>query len=197
MSKITNVFIFASGLAIGSVVTWKLLDAKYEQLIQDEIESMKDMFEKKYSDNQATDEEVIDEPTISEAEGREAADSAKEKPSIIEYASVLQKSGYTDYSGVSKKEEPDTKINNTDAPYVIAPEEFGEFEEYAQIGLTYYSDGVLTDDNNDIIEDVDNVVGLESLSHFGEYEDDSVHVRNDRLKCDYEILQVSETYSNN
>ena len=42
---------------------------------------------------------------------------------------------------------------------------------------------------------MDNVVGLESLTHFGEFEDDSVFVRNDRLKCDYEILLDQRTYS--
>ena len=42
---------------------------------------------------------------------------------------------------------------------------------------------------------MDNVVGLESLAHFGEYEDDSVFVRNDRLKCDYEILLDQRTCS--
>ena len=31
--------------------------------------------------------------------------------------------------------------------------------------------------------------------HFGEYEDDSVFVRNNRLKCDYEILRDEGEYS--
>ena len=51
------------------------------------------------------------------------------------------------------------------------------------------------DDGGDKIEDVDDVVGMESLTHFGEYEDDSVFVRNDRLRCDYEILMDERTYS--
>lgn len=38
-------------------------------------------------------------------------------------------------------------------------------------------------------------IGFESLGHFGEYEDDSVFVRNDRLKTDYEILLDEENYS--
>ena len=50
-------------------------------------------------------------------------------------------------------------------------------------------------EDDEKVEDVDNVVGLESLAHFGEYEDDSVFVRNDRLKCDYEILLDQRTYS--
>ena len=46
-----------------------------------------------------------------------------------------------------------------------------------------------------MIEDVESMIGFESLSHFGEYEDDSVFVRNDARKCDYEILQDQRLYS--
>lgn len=80
-------------------------------------------------------------------------------------------------------------------PYVISPDEFGEFEDYERISLSYYADQILADEDDEKVEDVDNVVGLESLAHFGEYEDDSVFVRNDRLKCDYEILLDQRTYS--
>ena len=45
------------------------------------------------------------------------------------------------------------------------------------------------------VEDVDNVVGEESLNCFGKYEDDSVFVRNDVLKADYEILLDERNYS--
>lgn len=39
------------------------------------------------------------------------------------------------------------------------------------------------------------LLGIDSLNHFGEYEDDSVFVRNDARKCDYEILLDQRTYS--
>ena len=55
------------------------------------------------------------------------------------------------------------------------------------------------DDNDDIIEDLVGVTGFattdELESHFGEYEDDSIFVRNDRLKCDLEILFDRRTYA--
>ena len=52
----------------------------------------------------------------------------------------------------------------------------------------------MADENNEPIEDVDSIIGLESLKHFGEYGDDSVYVRNDELKADYEILLDDEKY---
>ncbi len=89
---------------------------------------------------------------------------------------------------ISNNDEKEEK-DSTDKPYVISPDEFGEFEEYEIITLTYYSDDILTDDCDEPVENIDEVVGLEALTHFGEYEDDAVYVRNDRLKCDYEILR--------
>ena len=63
------------------------------------------------------------------------------------------------------------------------------------ISLTYYSgNGVLVDDNEEQVDNVEELVGEDSLKHFGEYEDDSVYVRNDERKCDYEILLDESNY---
>ena len=43
--------------------------------------------------------------------------------------------------------------------------------------------------------DVENTIGIDSLNHFGEYEEDSVFVRNDIKKCDYEILLDESIYT--
>ena len=183
MNKAGSLFIFAAGAAVGSYVTWKLLKDKYERIAQDEIDSVKEVFAKKENSDDS-------EPTL--AEESEHSD----KPSIIEYAAKLQENGYTNYSDSENKETAHKEDNETvQEPYVISPDEFGEVEEYETISLTYYADQVLTDDNDDVVEDVNNVVGTESLTHFGEYEDDSVFVRNDGLRCDYEILLDQRKFS--
>lgn len=182
MNKAGSLFIFAAGAAFGSFVTWKLFKDKYEQIAQDEIDSVKEVFAKKDSDNE--------EPVLAEESER------NDKPSIIEYAAKLKENGYTNYSDSENKESVyKEEGDSVQEPYVISPEEFGEFGKYDTISLTYYADYVLADDNDDVIEDVDDVVGTESLTHFGEYEDDSVFVRNDRLKCDYEILLDQRNFS--
>lgn len=50
---------------------------------------------------------------------------------------------------------------------MIPPEQFGDNEEHEQISLTYYADGVLADENDEVIEDVEDAVGIDSLNHFG------------------------------
>lgn len=92
-------------------------------------------------------------------------------------------------SDCSEKEENE----EVKKPYVISPEEFDE-KDYDVVSLTYYADDVLTDDWGEVV-DIENTVGRESLTHFGEYEDDSVFVRDDENKVDYEILLDERKYS--
>ena len=67
--------------------------------------------------------------------------------------------------------------------------------KYDRVYLIFYEkDRVLVDDCEEPVEDVENTVGLESLASFGEYEEDSVYVRNDCLQCDYEILLDKRSY---
>lgn len=185
MNKTINFMMFVLGVAVGSVVTWRYVEKKYEQIAQDEIDSVKEVFSKR--------EAEFTENT----EARIKADNAKEKPSVIEYAAWLRKQGYTNYSDMvdEKTEEVKEEPMSVDKPYVIAPEEFGDLDDYETISLTYYADQILADDNDVIVDDVEDVVGFDSLNSFGEYEDDSVFVRNDRLKCDYEILLDQRKYS--
>lgn len=96
---------------------------------------------------------------------------------------------------ISPENDEDFSDKETiEAPYVISPEEFGEYG-YETVSLTYYADGVLTDDNDEPIDDINEIIGIESLNHFGEYEDDIVYVRNDARKSDYEVLKDLNNYA--
>ena len=79
-------------------------------------------------------------------------------------------------------------------PHIIPPGLVGDEDSYDTETLTYYSDGVLTDDQDNPIEDIQGMIGNDSLMHFGEYEPDAVYVRNDRLKIDFEILLDNDRY---
>jgi hypothetical protein len=182
-SILSKVFIFATGAAIGSVVTWKLLEKKindkYEQMYQDEVAAMKALYEPE----QSAKNEPIDDDTCN-------TESAKVDPEKEAYTDILEKNNYVRYSNPKEKEVASMK-----KPYVILPEEFGE-AGYETVTLTYYDDGVLTyAEDDDVIYEIDEIVGYESLQHFGDYEDDAVHVRNDSLEKDYEVLYDERKYS--
>lgn len=172
---------FIFGTVAGFMIAQQLLKDKYEKRYQEERDSLRKTIS-------AANEKNVKRHT--EISPKEAADAAKEKPDLIEYAARLHKEGYTKYGGISGGESAMAV-----RPYVISPEEFGEIEDYERISLIYFADGILTDEGYEVIEDVDETVGEESLDHFGEFEADSVFVRNDLMKCDYEILQDNRTYA--
>lgn len=175
---------FVLGAATGALVANKYLKTKYEKIADEEIASVKAVYWTKTNPEAAAyakkDVEYTEEVY---KQHQQAAEQAKEKPDIVKYAEKLHKEGYTNYSTTAKPDTPDLG-----EPYVIPPEDFGEFDDYEKISLIYWADQVLTDDNNEVVEDLEGSVGIDSLTAFGEYEDDSVFVRNSRLRCDYEIL---------
>lgn len=168
-NKVCAALAFVAGVAAGAAVTWKLVKTKYERIAQEEIDSVKEVFGRR-AETQKPDE--------------------VEEPSVEDCKEVIAECGYSTETTTKKGDE------DVDLPYVISPDEYGDFDNYDLVSLVYYSDGVLTDSADDPIrdEDLDDFVGRDFASHFGEYEDDSVFIRNDRLKIDYEILRDLRTY---
>ena len=189
--NIKNVLLFTAGLVVGSVVTWKMTKDKYEQWANNEIRMMREYYNQK--EEEYYEEEDLDEEPI-EAEVRTERST---KPDLTEYTSRLNESGYTDYSEISKKdEEEDNESDMEEKPYVISPEEFGDFDDYETIELTYYKNGYVTDDQDILMsnDEVEEAIGWNNITRMGEYEEDALHVRNEKRKTDYEILQVFDDY---
>jgi hypothetical protein len=176
------------GAAAGVAVSWKWLKTKYERIAQEEIDSVIEVFSRR--NGRSADESNEDENKVAIEKTVKEPD---EKLGMREYAAMLAEKGYTKYSD-AEQEKKEAKPVKVEKPYTISPEEFRD-SDYEAVSLTYYADGTLTDDMDNIIEDVESMVGLDSLDHFGEYEDDSVFVRNDEAQCDYEILRDSRNYA--
>lgn len=177
-NTIKGLLIFAAGAAVGSVATWQLVKKKYEQIAQEEIDSVKEVFSRKQKS------------CIPDEEKPEKAHSTVTVPYEFTDEAIQKQKDIVDECSYMPKED----IKSA-KPTVISPDDFGEIDEYDKVSLTYYIDGVLADENDEPVEDVDNVIGFTSLNHFGEYEDDSVFVRNDKLRCDFEILLDQRNYS--
>lgn len=105
-----------------------------------------------------------------------------------EFRREVREEGYKgaleDFGYIQTEEE---ETPGLDAPYVIPPSEFDAYDDYTAITLTWYSDGVLADENNAPV-DIE-LVGSKNLEYFGVYEEDAVYIRCDSRKCDYEVLR--------
>ena len=170
-------FIFGAvaGTALGYYIA--------RQRCEEEIESVKEAFREDSEHGEPCAKCDDTDEKASESEIRPAVKEA------IDYMNTVRKAGY------SVAPDPiDDDSDASDIPYEITPNEFGDID-YEEVELVMFADDVLADgDTYDKIEDIDNVVGEDNLLKFGHYEDDRVCVRNDRLKCDYEIIRDERTY---
>lgn len=98
------------------------------------------------------------------------------------------------YNSVPKKqEEPKTTGNKKE---YISPDEVGE-TGFQIITFTYFSDGVLADEDGTAIPEPEalDLLGMGYEKHIGDYEEDCIHIRNHGMQVDYEILKDDRTYS--
>lgn len=180
-NKITGFLMFSAGAIIGSIATWKYIKTKYEQIADEEIESIKELYSKK--------EAKLKENVVVQKEN----ETTNTKPSIYEMKEYLDHIKENGYHNDENKEEGDSDMN--DSPYVISPDEFGNLDDHTCVNLSYYADGVLADDWDTEIIDPDEEVGPDIASHFGEYEEDTIFVRNEKSKVDYEICRDLRTFA--
>lgn len=183
-NTIKTIFAFSIGAAIGSFITWRFTKTMYKRIAQEEIDSVKEIYSKK---SEKDEDEDINNIKKVECDDRFSYENYRTSSEEIEkYDEILNKNGY--------KKGGSEETGNYGRPYYISPEEFAEDDEYEVISLRYYADDVLTDEVDDVIYDWENTVGEDFSDHFGEYEEDSVFVKNDRLKCYYEILRDEDNY---
>ena len=173
-NKVLNAIAFLLGAGVGSIATWKLVETKYKKLAQEEIDSVREVYSKK---------EIALNNEVKKAHACLEANTKNDN--VPSYTNFVKDIGY------HRESEEEESMSNI---YVISPDSYGELG-YEEVSLTYYADDVLAYDDDSVIRNVDKVVGKGSLNTFGEYEDDSVFVRDYDKKIDYEILRDTRKYS--
>ena len=191
-----EIMIFAAGVAIGGAAVWFYQERKYETLINNEIESVKEAFSNRQMVNEIA-EEADDETTDVSESLQELADKARNKVNIFEYQNEIEKHNYAQYSEPEKKEEKKEEVVVKVKPYIIDQGDFREFEDYGHLTMDYYTDKVLADaDHPDVpISDISDYVGdcLKRVSE--DNTDDWIYVRNEEKRVDIEIFVNDKPFS--
>lgn len=182
-----GLFIFAAGLAIGAVAGACVIKNKVLADAKEEIEEVREYYRSKSVE--ATDEVVEEVKEVVE----EVVEEVKEV--VQEIKNDSNKRTYVNYNKLASTYKPQEEPTRFDDPFIIDPSEFGEDPEYDTMTLTYFADGVLVDDVDEVIEEPDIVVGLENLKVFEEFGASSIYVRNDIYKTDYEVIRDDWNYS--
>lgn len=177
-----GLLIFAAGLAVGAVTGALVIKNKVLADAKAEVEEVREYYRSKQQ-----------ERGIKEVE--ETKEEVKETEETKEETVKFDKNTYINYNKMAREYQTSKDSTFADDPYIIDPEEFGENPEYDTMTLTYFADGVLVDDVDDLVDEPDVVVGLENLKVLGDYGATSVYVRNDIYRTDYEVIKDDWNYS--
>ena len=190
--------IFVAGAVIGGVAAYIYAKRKYEKICDEEIESMREFYQEPYErpEKEEKNESISHKYRLTDEINRAKANYSQltkdyhEAPSQEEQETMELMSNPYPFMADHHPEEP--AIN----PYVILGEQFvNEKRNFDKITLMYYAgNGVLVDQTETVQQDIDELIGRESLNHFGESEDNTLYVRNENLGNDYEVIYVNETY---
>lgn len=198
----------------------KKLEAKYQKIADEQIADVKSRYtvqrvvENKPSlselvEKQIEQEEQIEqiiessgylhydkvEPAVEE-DPRDASDETITVTQAIVEATLPRE------RNVFESDEPDTYFDFEEElerrktrpldPFVITQDEFNENDsDYDQQTLTYYDgDDVLADSNDQPLDNLDRVAGVENMLRFGHGSGDPniVYIRNARLEVDFEVV---------
>ena len=167
---------FCSGGIIGGSFIYFVLNKKFNERIDFEVKSLKEKYlpkgTKKINKKNQSDKKKNNEK--------------KDSTIKIDYSKC-----YPDNQTSTKELKPEQ--NSCKTPVVISPEEFEVEEDYTTIYLTYYADKILADEMDNPVQ-INSTIGEDALNHFGEFEDDILHVRDDKCKIYYEITKDPRTY---
>jgi hypothetical protein len=164
---------FVIGGTIGALATYKILSDKYEKLIQEEIDSVKESFSK-----------PLNNDVESEFDNKNADD-------VDAVDKIINQNGYLTESE-NKEESGDMKDKNIS---IISPEEFEE-SDYTVVSLYYYEDGIVANDRHKMIGNAEELIGNDFASHFGDYKEDpdTVYVKNNEQHIVYEVMREYEEF---
>lgn len=209
------------GAGIGALVTWRLLKAHYEEITQDEIDSVKLHYAKLFKEGEHADLEGLvakyktkvnrlgysgeksDDSNVTDEE----AESVDDTPSNSDEETDDDDDNDETYDDDLK--EPDEVRNiwrfakdhphPEDEAYVITFDQYNdEHDDYDKGDLTYYEgDDILVDSQESPIDDVEGLIGPDALTRFGDGSKsrDIVYVRNDRISMDFEISRDERSYT--
>lgn len=196
---------FAAGAIVGSAGTYFFMKNKAEDEINNEVQKFKDDWVKAqqgtFYSRPMTEEEskaaTVENVTMASIK----AEEAKEKPPITNYTVMYENiSGkemsiedYMDKSGLIV----DVPKNH---PHVISEYEFIEEKEYEKLHYILYADGILADEDGEIIdgneEGTENYIDPDVLYGFRMQDvTDELYYRNEEFERDFEILKSARLYN--
>lgn len=216
----SKVLYFLGGVAVGCVVTYFIVSKRAEKRIEEEVAAFKEKYSNKKILGTIKEKEISEMgfKFTAEIDPKEKVNELNQrKANMISYDKISKGEGYNHnlftnppnpidiHNGIDEGEELEyEKIIDTTPPkeglsdpYTISPDQFvNEQPFFDKITLEYYDDGILCEEISDeIIDNISGTIGMDSLNKFGEYEEDVVYIRNERVSTDYEVIRQHRAFA--
>lgn len=211
--QIRVVSAFIAGGLVGGGVVYAVTKNKYRKLAEEEIASVKAEYKRRENVSVKVDTaQFKDSIKVSKNNIDEIINSS--------YEAKLANLGYADKADLETEGLPTNFDLNEDdedvvddpaewerdfeKPYVINISEFHtehlDDPKWEKVSLTYYDgpkDDVLASEDGQSITDVEGIIGLANMAHFGVGSDDEniLYVRNENIETDFEITRVQGSYT--
>lgn len=194
MSK-NSIVAYCFGLASGFGIAYLTLKRHFQDKEEAAVESVKEALKARRKEGRNTSSEnskARKSPLIN-------TDPLEEAKNFEKSSELATDSGYISYEDIRKARMAAVKEREEMEPRVINPDDIDregvESGAIPIIELTYYADGVVTDENNEKFIDAEDYIGYDALMAFGRYGEDAVYVWNGRLRVYYEITKDDGTYA--
>lgn len=204
--SIKSILIFIAGAAAGSIATYLYMKPAYQEV------SAETKFEDAPKSEEKKAQNTPEKPNLIEY--------TKKASQYVSYSNVPNVDDYPteeedEEEALEDEEESDpeyeevapVEVSIRKKPRIIKPNMFGnrypntngDMVQPLMESLTMFSDGVIINDEWDVVNDIiDENIGYDNLSpeHFEEYDSGVVYIRNDNydVQTDYEIVSDPRTY---
>lgn len=215
--KAKYAIIFCSGAAVGGLATWMSLKRKYEELADKEIAEAREHYANKIREKYGEEkpvEKVVEEKHsvidrtdyISERgrdvesidytvyyDNRKRIDPAEMESPVEGDSEEEEHLRYRDGARISSQLNEDSGIE------IITPESFAvDYRQHEKETLFFWADDeVVSDENDELVDNLDRVVGNAIETSGLKYDDTAksvIYIRNFDLGTDYEIQKVAGSY---
>ena len=182
---------FIGGVIVGAGATYLYQKNRYEEMIQEEVESLREhMREKESKDKQGMTKDQWEEYKKDE----DHKEMKRDKEDLERAEVIITTNSYNSAFNDHKNDI----VSKFEKPFVVTPEEFASIPGFDTDTFYYHHDDIISNDNQEMVDDVENILGLsisDIKAQFGVYEDDAVYIRNMELQCDYEILREESDFT--
>lgn len=182
-----SLLMFIGGLTIGAGVSWIYHKNKYENMIQDEIESLREHYQGK------------EEKHMTKEEFESYIDENEEECSEFDEENERREVEYEEMTSRYQSSEENDMVEKYKKPFVVTPEDFASVPGFDTDTFYYYANDIIANGDHKIVEDVEYILGMPVSDVFDQFgtnlgDEDSVYIRNMRLKCDFEVLRNEEEF---